>query len=111
MASNSLRPGDLRLVEGSPPSRCFTTSVVRLSPVTLLTPATYCPSHFTRNLKFLYGSKRFVLTVNSAIRSSLAGGLSGHLLDLNYDKLGRLQRSKPHDNIHDAEIDIGLRCG
>ena len=39
--------------DGSPPSRCFTTSVVRFSVPTLLTPATYLPSHFTRNLKFL----------------------------------------------------------
>src|SRR5215212_1410396 len=60
IASYSVRPGDLRVLEGSPPSRCLTTSVVRLSPPTLLTPATYCPSHLTRNLKFLYGSKRFV---------------------------------------------------
>ena len=29
-----------------------------------LTPATYFPSHFSRNLKFLYGSKRCALTVN-----------------------------------------------
>src|SRR6266516_6863657 len=57
-ASYSVRPGDLRLVLGSPPSRCFTTSVVRLRPPTLLTPATYFPSHLTRNLKFLYGSNR-----------------------------------------------------
>src|SRR5919205_2563846 len=67
IASNSVRPGDLRLEDGSPPSRCLTTSVVRLSALTLLTPATYLPSHFTRNLKFLYGSKRVGLTVNWAI--------------------------------------------
>src|SRR5512138_3797106 len=67
IASYSLRPGDLRLVLGSPPSRCFTTSVVRLSEETLLTPATYLPSHFTRNLKFLYGSNRCALTLNCAI--------------------------------------------
>src|SRR5437879_7238027 len=64
MASNSVRPGDLRLLDGSPPSRCFTTSVVFFRPPILLTPATYLPSHFTRNLKFLYGSKRCVLTLN-----------------------------------------------
>src|SRR6266446_9824867 len=64
MASYSLRPGDLRLLEGSPPSRCLTTSVVRFNALTLLMPATYLPSHFTRNLKFLYGSKRCALTVN-----------------------------------------------
>src|SRR6266508_6350537 len=66
-ASYSVRPGDLRLVLGSPPSRCLTTSVVRLSALTLLTPATYCPSHFTLNLKFLYGSNRLWFTVNWAI--------------------------------------------
>src|SRR5436309_11455282 len=66
-ASYSVRPGDLRLLLGSPPSRCFTTSVVRLRALHLLTPATYLPSHLTRNLKFLYGSKRLGLTVNSAM--------------------------------------------
>src|SRR4028119_801642 len=64
IASYSVRPGDLRLLEGSPPSRCLTTSVVRLSIPTLLTPATYLPSHLTRNLKFLYGSNRCALTLN-----------------------------------------------
>ena len=39
-ASNSERPGDLRLLLGSPPSRCLTTSVVRLSALTLEMPAT-----------------------------------------------------------------------
>src|SRR5579859_7379118 len=63
IASYSVRPGDLRLLLGSPPSRCFTTSVVRLSIPTLLTPATYLPSHLTLNLKFLYGSERVVFTV------------------------------------------------
>ena len=64
MASNLLRPGDLCEVEGSPPLRCSTTSVVRFRPVTLLPPYTYLPSHFRRNLKFLYGSRRFGLTGN-----------------------------------------------
>ena len=40
IASYSVRPGDFRLLLGSPPSRCLTTSVVRLSALTLLTPAT-----------------------------------------------------------------------
>src|SRR5215510_1945301 len=71
IASYSVRPGDLRLLEGSPPTRCLTTSVVRLSEPTLLMPATYLPSHLTRNLKFLYGSKRVALTVNWAMVSSL----------------------------------------
>src|SRR5215210_6804661 len=61
------RPGDFRDVLGSPPSRCSTTSVVRLSAEHLLTPATYLLSHLTRNLKFLYGSNRCGLTVNWAI--------------------------------------------
>src|SRR3954454_18471394 len=66
IASYFVRPGDLWLLLGSPPSRCSTISVVRLSALTLLTPATYpFGPHFTRNLKFLYGSKRigFTLTV------------------------------------------------
>src|SRR6266576_1480529 len=85
MASNSVRPGDLRLLDGSPPSRCFTTSVVRFSVPTLLTPATYRPSHLTRNLKFLYGSKRCALTVNWAtgvLLPALRHDLSSDLLDL-----------------------------
>src|SRR5918996_6210448 len=81
IASNSVRPGDFRLVLGSPPSRCRTTSVVRLRAFILLTPATYRPSHLTRNLKFLYGSKRLGLTVNCATAASSALGLPGHLLD------------------------------
>src|SRR6516164_11618116 len=64
IASYSVRPGDLRLLLGSPPSRCLTTSVVRLNELHLLMPATYLPSHLTRNLKFLYGSNRLGLTVN-----------------------------------------------
>src|SRR6476620_2006408 len=67
IASYFVRPGDLRDVDGSPPSLCSTTSVDRLSAPTLLIPATYRPSHFTRNLKFLYGSKRVALTLNCAI--------------------------------------------
>src|SRR5947208_8722684 len=67
IASYSVRPGDLRLLLGSPPSRCFTTSVVRFNMPTLLTPATYFPSHLTRNLKFLYGSNRCAFTVNCAM--------------------------------------------
>src|SRR6266550_5520692 len=77
MASNSVRPGDLRLLDGSPPSRCFTTSVVFFRPPTLLTPATYLPSHFTRNLKFLYGSKRCELTLNCAMFVVLDGVVGG----------------------------------
>ena len=55
-----------RLLLGSPPSLCFTTSVVLLRPPTLLIPATglVCPSNFTRNLKFLYGSNLVGLTLN-----------------------------------------------
>src|ERR1700761_9165667 len=89
--SYSVRPGDLRLEDGSPPSRCFTTSVVRLSMPTLEMPATYLPSHLTRNLKFLYGSKRCALTVNWAMGPLLARGLSD-LLDLQDHELGGLDR-------------------
>src|SRR5438046_10222847 len=60
IASNSVRPGDFLLLLGSPPSRCLTTSVVRFSALTLLTPATYLLSHFTRNLKFLRSEERRV---------------------------------------------------
>src|SRR4051795_10552441 len=63
IGSNSERPGDLRDVDGSPPSRWRTTSVVRFKADTLDTPATYRPSHLTRNLKFLYGSNRVALTL------------------------------------------------
>src|SRR5579864_1579077 len=109
IASNSVRPGDLRLLEGSPPSRCFTSSVVRLSIPHLLTPATYLPSHLTRNLKFLYGSKRCALAVNCAMRvPSLGRDLSGHLLDLDNHKLCRLQRGKADHDIDDAQVDVIL---
>src|SRR5690242_477949 len=70
IASNSVRPGDLRLELGSPPSRCTTTAVVRRSADILLSPATYLPSHLILNLKFLYGSKRPGLTVNCAMDAS-----------------------------------------
>src|ERR1700683_2578183 len=69
-ASYSVRPGDFLLLLGSPPSRCLTTSVVRLRELHLLMPATYFPSHLRRNLKFLYGSNRWALTVNCAMMMS-----------------------------------------
>src|SRR5215475_4179219 len=124
MASYSVRPGDLRLLLGSPPSRCFTTSVVRLSELTLLTPATYLLSHFTRNLKFLYGSKRSALTVNCAIGVSLSLGwprheqdlnldlnLTGYLLELEHHKLRGFEWREAYDDVDDPEIDIVLRRG
>ncbi len=40
MASYFVRPGDLRGLDGSPPSRCSTTSVVRFSALHLDSPAT-----------------------------------------------------------------------
>src|SRR5262249_14958836 len=109
--SNSVRPGDLRLLLGSPPSRCLTTSVVRFSTLILLTPATYCPSHFRRNLKFLYGSKRCWFTTNCAIALSLDLDLSRQLLDLDDDKLRGLQWCKADHDVDDALIDIILRSG
>src|SRR5262249_30027604 len=73
MGSYSVRPGDLRLLLASPPSRCLTTSVVRFRALTLLTPATgsVTPSQKTRDLKFLYGWRRCALVVNWAMRFSL----------------------------------------
>src|SRR2546421_4144626 len=118
IASNLVRPGFLRLVLGSPPSRCSTTSVVRLSPPTLLTPATYFPSHLTRNLKFLYGSNRCALTANcgAAMVSScscaliLNFDLTGHLLQVEDHELGRLEWCESHDDVDDAQIPVIL-CG
>src|SRR5918911_3910172 len=109
MASYFVRPGDLRPVLGSPPSRCSTTSVVRLRAPTLLTPATYLPSHFTRNLKFLYGSKRVGLTVNWAIVHSSTFDLTSHLLELDDHELGGLQRREADHDVDDAEVDVVLR--
>src|SRR5829696_3464425 len=111
MASYWVRPGDLRSLLGSPPSRCRTTSVVRFRALTLLTPATYLPSHFTRNLKFLYGSKRSVLTLNCGIISSLRLELSGHLLDLDDHDLRRLQGCETDHDVHDAAVYVVLRRG
>src|ERR1043166_247244 len=111
MASYSVRPGDLRLLLGSPPSRCLTTSVVRFRPVTLLTPATYLPSHFTRNLKFLYGSNRCALTLNCAMVSSLGLDLPGHLLEFDDHKLGGVKRREADDDVDDAQVDVVLWGG
>src|SRR5205823_10984381 len=77
---------------------------------TLLMPATYLPSHFTRNLNPLYGSVRHtLLTVNSAIVVSLRRQLASELLHVDDHELGRLERRKAHDDVHDAVVDIGLR--
>src|SRR5918994_1451264 len=94
MASYFVRPGDRRLVLGSPPSRCSTTSVVRLRALTLLIPATGLPSHKRRNLKFLYGSSRRgeIVVPLSAILTSLYCDLPRHLLQLDNHKLSRLKR-------------------
>src|SRR3954468_16895847 len=111
MASYSVRPGDLRDVLGSPPSRCFTTSVVRLSAPILCTPATYLPSHFTRNLKFLYGSNRCALTLNCGMATPSHLNLSGHLLELEHDELGLLERREAHYDVDDAAVDVALGRG
>src|SRR2546429_6838266 len=91
------------------------TSVLRRSPLILLTPATYRPSHFTRNLKFLYGSKRFGLTVNSAMPFLLWPGLrrraGGLLLNADDDELGRLERCEADDDVDDPAVDVVLRGG
>src|SRR6266498_2048608 len=49
---------------GSPDSCQSTTSVLRLSALHLLRPATYLPSHMILNLKLRYGSRRCVFTEN-----------------------------------------------
>src|SRR5690349_1648700 len=120
IASYLVRPGDFRPVLGSPPSRCSTTSVVRLSAPTLLTPATYRPSHLTRNLKFLYGSSRCTLTLNCIVTPlilplglalTLGLDLSRDLLDLQDDELGRLERREADEDIDDAAVDVVLGSG
>src|SRR5689334_18920190 len=65
IGSDFVRPGSLRTMEdGSPASRHSMVSVVRLSADILDNPATKRLSHFTRNLKFLYGSRRWVFPGN-----------------------------------------------
>src|SRR5215216_6285528 len=108
-ASYLVRPGDLWLVLGLPPSRCSTSSVDRLRADTLLTPATYRPSHRTRNLKFLYGSKRVGFTLNCATTASSRLDLAGDLLDPQDDELHRLERREPDEDVHDAAVDVVLR--
>src|SRR5215207_9576771 len=107
-ASYFVRPGDLLVVLGLPPSRCSTSSVERLRADTLLTPATYRPSHRTRNLKFLYGSKRFGFTLNCATAASSRLDLAGDLLDPQNDELGGLERREPDEDVHDAAVDVVL---
>src|SRR3954447_19292348 len=59
----------------SPPSYQGVTSVVRLSALHLLRPATYWPSTLILNLNPRYGSNRVALTLNLGIgRSPSAGG-------------------------------------
>src|SRR5689334_18836831 len=113
IGSYFVRPGVLCGLLGSPPSRCSMSSVVRLSAVTLLTPATYAVPHLMRNLKFLYGSNRVGFVVNLAIawiswmRSGLQ--LARQLLDADDHELGRLERREGHEDVHTTEIDVGLR--
>lgn len=77
----------------------------------LLTPATHHPSRLMRNLKFLSGSNRWVVTVNwgAAMRFSLRFDLDGHLLEVQDDKLRRFGGREANPDIHDVEIDIVLR--
>src|SRR5205823_5241565 len=100
------------------PSRCETTSVVRFSALILLTPRTTpppVPTKETRNLKFLYGSRRRVPCGNwamwaapdrewSRVRFREIGPASGRprrsvrgaddLGQLDHHELGRLQRGE-----------------
>src|ERR1700733_423341 len=114
ISSYLVLPGDLWSVEGSPPARWLTTSVVRFMLLTLLIAATYAPFHLTRNLKFLYGSRRVGFAGNIAmmdllLRSLPCGVVCGgplalvdHLLDLNDDKLRRIKRRKADGDVENA---------
>ena len=72
-------------------------------------------------MKFLYGSKRCALTVNSAMAPVLSafradcGSLTTwparHLLDLNDDELRRLQRREADEDVDHAVVDVGLGRG
>src|SRR4051812_2010443 len=64
-----------------------------------------------RNLKFLYGSNRRELTVNSAMVSSSGLRGRGLLLDAHDDEFGGLQRCEPDDDVHDPAIDVVLGGG
>ncbi len=72
-------PGDRLSALGSPPLLCVITSVVRFRGLIDETPATIFPSHFTLNLKFLYGSRRFGFTVNSGICIAYVIFTFGHI--------------------------------
>src|SRR5579863_216614 len=115
MASYLFRPTDLCDVLGSPPLRCSTTSVVRFRALHLLMPATYCPSHLRRYLKFLYGSRRCGFAGKIAIAVSPHGfstclqTLTGHLHDLNHDEFGGEKGRESHRDVDDSEINAGLR--
>ena len=78
-----------------------------LSAPTLLMPATYRPSHFTRNLKFLYGSNR--CGVDGELGHHAPPCLAGDLLQPDDDELGRLQRREADHDVDDAEVDVVLR--
>src|SRR5262249_46993886 len=43
------------------------------------------------------------------MRASLGRDLSSHLLDLDDHELRRLERREPHEDVDDAEVDVGLR--
>src|SRR5689334_4292769 len=110
--SNFVRPGSLRTVDGPPASRHSMTSVERLIADIFDRPATYWLSHLTRNLKFLYGSSRWVFTENGGTASSSRGGL-GLLAEFDDDELGGAQRREPHEDVHDARglVDLRRRLG
>src|SRR4051812_27666830 len=96
------------MTAGPPASRHSMTSVERLIADIFESPATKTPSHETWNLKFLYGSIRWALTVNCCTRSSSRGRL-GLLAELHDDELGWAQRSEGDDDVHDARGLVGRR--
>src|SRR5690554_5861715 len=108
IASNLVCPGAFLGELGSPPERCSMTSVVRLSALTLLIPATafgFWPKK-TLNLKFLYGSKGRILPAIICAFYFEKLCLSGHLRKRDDDEFGRLIGRKFHHDIDDAGIDI-----
>src|SRR5215213_5406817 len=74
-------------------------------------PRTVLPSQLTRNLKFLYGSKRCGFLVKPVAIAPHPSTLeiAGDLLNLDDDELGGLERSEADLDVDDAEVAVVLR--
>ena len=108
IASYFVRPGDLRLVDGSPPSRCSTTSVVRLSALTLLIAGDVAAVPLHPELEVLVRVEPLRIDAELS-HHALLMSRAGELLQPDDDELGRLQRREPDDDVDDAEVDVVLR--